>query len=252
MIRDVGESWSCHHRVEVLLHPMMVQPYCRTLHAMPSLIYARSYPCRHSFRMRQQFRRVDDDRRRPYFQMMMEVFLHLLELHLVRRLDDKARHLDVVLHLVRQLGVQLVLLGVLQILDEQNLVVLLPFLDVVHLLVDARLDAMVAVLVVVALADVEQRQLRMDCYPHVVGEEGSLFRRLQLLVQLVRLVRLVLVLQVLMVLRQQVLRVLLVEADELVLALLVQLEFQVGCEWSHRAAQLRHRSLLVMVQRLPS
>jgi hypothetical protein len=59
---------------------------------------------------------------------------------------------------------------------------------------------MVAVLVVVALADVERRQLRMDCYLHVVGEEGSLFRRLQ------QLVRQVLVLQVLMELRQQVLR----------------------------------------------
>lgn len=185
MIRDVGESWSCHHRVEELLHPMMVQPYCRTLHATPSLIYARSCPCRHSFRMRQQFRRVDGDRHHPYFQMMMEVFRHLLVLHLVRHLDDKALHLDVVLHLVRQLGVHLVLLDVLQILDVLNLVVLLPFLDVVRLLVDAHLDAMVAVLVVVALADVERRQLRMDCYLHVVDEEGSLFRRLQQLEYLV-------------------------------------------------------------------
>ena len=115
--------------------------------------------------------------------MMMEVFRHLLVLHLVRRLGDKVRHLDVVRHLVRQLGVHLVLLGELQILDVLNLVVLLPFLDVVHLLVDAHLDAMVAVLVVVALADVERRQLRMDCYLHVVGEEGSLFRQLEYRVQ---------------------------------------------------------------------
>jgi len=133
--------------------------------------------------MRQQFRRVDGDRRHPYFQMMMEVFRPLLVLHLVRRLGDKVRHLDVVRHLVRQLGVHLVLLGELQILDVLNLVVLLPFLDVVHLLVDAHLDAMVAVLVVVALADVERRQLRMDCYLHVVGEEGSLFRQLEYRVQ---------------------------------------------------------------------
>ena len=197
MIRDVGESWSCHHRVEELLHPMMVQPYCRTLHATPSLIYARSYPCRHSFRMRQQFRRVDGDRRHPYFQMMMEVFRPPLVLHLVRRLDDKALHLDVALHLVRQLGVHLVLLGELQILDVLNLVVLLPFLDVVHLLVDSHLDAMVAVLVVVALADVERRQLRMDCYLHVVGEEGLRFRQLEYRVQQAL---------VQMELRQQVLR----------------------------------------------
>jgi len=150
--------------------------------------------------MRQQFRRVDGDRRHPYFQMMMEVFRHLLVRPLVRHLDDKALHLDVVLHLVRQLGVHLVLLDVLQILDVLNLVVLLPFLDVVHLVQDVLLDAMVAVLVVLALADEERRQLRMDCYPHVVGEGGSLFRRLQ------QLVLQVLVPQVLMVLRQQVLR----------------------------------------------
>jgi hypothetical protein len=201
--------------------------------------------------MRQQFRRVDGDRHHPYFQMMMEVFRHLLVLHLVLHLDDKALHLDVVLHLVRQLGVHLVLLDVLQILDVLNLVVLLPFLDVVHLLVDAHLDAMVAVLVVVALADVERRQLRMDCYLRVAGEEGSLFRRLR------QLERLVLVLQVQMELRQQVLRnleqlVLLEVARGLVLAQPVQLEFQVGYGWSHRAARLQHRSLLVMVQRLPS
>jgi len=147
--------------------------------------------------MRQQFRRVDGDRHHPYFQMMMEVFRHLLVLHLVLHLDDKVLHLDVVLHLVRQLGVHLVLLDVLQILVVLNLVVLLPFLDVVHLLVDAHLDAMVAVLVVVALADVERRQLRMDCYLRVAGEEGLLFHHLAYRVQQVL---------VQMELRQQVLR----------------------------------------------
>jgi hypothetical protein len=129
--------------------------------------------------------------------MMMEVFRHLLVLHLVRRLDDKGLRLVVVLHPVRQLGVNLVLLDALQILGVLLLDVNLPFLDVVHLVQDAHRDAMVAVLVVVALVDVERRQLRMDCYLHVVGEEGSLFRRLQQLVRQV-LVR--------MEFRQQVLR----------------------------------------------
>jgi hypothetical protein len=60
-----------HFHVEVPLHLEMVPPYCRTLHAKPSLIYERSYLCRHSYRMRQQYRRVDDDHRHPYFQMLV-------------------------------------------------------------------------------------------------------------------------------------------------------------------------------------
>jgi len=129
--------------------------------------------------MRQQFRRVDGDRRHPYFQMMMEVFRHLLVRRLVRRLDDMGLRLVVVLHPVRRLGVNLVLLDAPQILGVLILDVNLPFLDVVHLVQGAHRDAMVAVLVVVALADVERRQLRMDYCLHAVGEEGLLSHQLR-------------------------------------------------------------------------
>jgi hypothetical protein len=127
--------------------------------------------------MRQQFRRVDGDRRHPCSQMMMEVFLHLLVHLTVRHLDGMGNRLDVVHHLRhlgrlgRQLGVHLVLLGVLQILDELILGENLPCQGVVLLLVDALQVAMVVALVDVALADVELRQWRRGYCPHVVGAE---------------------------------------------------------------------------------
>jgi hypothetical protein len=124
--------------------------------------------------MRQQFRRVDGDRRRPYFQMMMEVFRRLFRLQLVHRLDDMAILLDVQHHRDRRLDEHLVLMDVLQNLDELNLDANLPCQDVVLLLVDVRLDAMVVVLVVVALVGAELRQLRMDYFRHVVGAEDLL------------------------------------------------------------------------------
>ena len=160
MNRDEDELLSHHYRVEEQLHPAMVQPYCRTLHATPSWIYERSYPCRHSFRMRQRYRHVDDDRRHPYFQTMMEVLIHLDHLmkeHLLRP-DGMAIHLDVLLLVHHQ--------DVLQNLDELHQGANLSYQDVLLPVPDAHLGAMVVVLVDVALVDVgsHQRQLRTDYF----------------------------------------------------------------------------------------
>ena len=89
---------------------------------------------------------------------------HLHQVHLVNGMDLKmlVRHQYVVgnyLFLFRRLLVE-VRQDVLQNLDEQNLVVLPPFLDEVHLFL------------VVAVVDAELRHLlKMDCYQDVVGVE---------------------------------------------------------------------------------
>jgi hypothetical protein len=183
--------------------------------------------------MHQQYRRVDDDLRHPYFQMRMVVLIHLLHLgHQMKvhhYLDGKEIHRDE-LHPVHRLNLVDVNLDlqvdVLQNLDEQNLDVLLPYLDVVHLVQDVLLDEVDVVQVDVALVDVaSMRPLRMDCYQPVVDVEDSLQRQdLQRQVSLHRW----LVQMRLEVVAQQVLGQL-VRID--------LLEFLIGYELSHRAAR---------------
>jgi hypothetical protein len=134
--------------------------------------------------MHQQYHRVDDDLRRPYFQMRMVVLIRLPHLgHQMKArhyLDGKEIHRDVhLLNLVHPLVVNLDLqVGALQNLDEQNLDALLPCLDVVHLVQYVLLDEVGAVQVDVALVDVASlRQLRMDCYQRAVDAEDSLQRQ---------------------------------------------------------------------------
>jgi hypothetical protein len=101
-------------------------------------------------------RHVDGDRRHPYFQMMMAELIHL-DHHLteLRPLDGMANHLGA---LRRRLHLEHLFLDVLQSLDVLNLDALLPFLVGCLLVLDAHLDAMVAVLVGVALVDVESHR----------------------------------------------------------------------------------------------
>jgi hypothetical protein len=135
--------------------------------------------------MHQQCRRVDDDLRHLYFQMRMVVLIrlrhlgHQMTVH--HYLDDMEIHRDELhpvhrLNLVHPLVVNLDLqVDVLQNLGEQNLDVLLPYLDVVHLVQDVLLDEVDVVQVDVALVDVASlRPLRMDCYQHAVDVEDSL------------------------------------------------------------------------------
>jgi hypothetical protein len=186
--------------------------------------------------MHQPYRRVDDDLRHPYFQMRMVVLIRLRRLpHLGHQmtehhyLDDREIHLDE-LHLVHRLNLVDVNLDlqvdVLQNLGEQNLDVLLPYLDVVHLVQDVLLDEVDVVQVDVALVDVASlRPLRMDCYQHAVDVEDSLQQLdLQQLVSLHPTLELMGLEDV----AQQVLGQ---------LAQIDLLEFLIGYELSHRAAR---------------
>ena len=114
---------------------------------------------------------------------------------------------------------------VLQNLDEQNLDVRRPYLDVLHLVQDVLLDEVDVVQVDVALVDVaSQRQLRMDYFQHVGDVEDYLLQqdlpqvflhRELVLMSLVVVVRLELGLP----------------------ARIDLLEFLIGYELSHRAAR---------------
>jgi hypothetical protein len=105
--------------------------------------------------------------------------LHLHQVHLVNGKDLKMMvlHLYVVGNFLFQLRHLLgaVRLDVLQNLDEQNLVALLPFLVVVHLvvvLVDAELRHLLRMDYFQDVVDVELRhQLRMDYFLDVVQLE---------------------------------------------------------------------------------
>jgi hypothetical protein len=183
--------------------------------------------------MHQQYRRVDDDLRHPYFQMRTVALIrlphlgHQMKVH--HYLDDMEIHLDE-LHPVHRLNLVDVNLDlqvdVLQNLGEQNLDALLPYLDAAHLVQDVLLDEVDVVQVDVALVDVASlRPLRMDCYQHVVDVEDSLQR--QDLQQLVSL-HPVLELMELEDVAQQVLGQ---------LAQIDLLEFLIGYELAHRAVR---------------
>jgi hypothetical protein len=137
--------------------------------------------------MHQQYRRVDDDLRHPYFQMLV-VWIHRRHLghqmKVLRFLGDMEIRPDELhlLNLVHQLilvDVNLDLqVDVLQNLDEQNLDVRRPYLDVLHQVQDVLLDEVDVVQVVVALVGVALlRQLRMDYFQHVVDVEDYLLQQ---------------------------------------------------------------------------
>jgi hypothetical protein len=114
---------------------------------------------------------------------------------------------------------------VLQNLDEQNLDVRRPYLDVLHLVQDVLLDEVDVVQVDVALVDVaSQRQLRMDYFQHVGDVEDYLLQ--QDLPQVF--------------LHRELVLMSLVVVVRLELGLPAQidlLEFLIGYELSHRAAR---------------
>jgi hypothetical protein len=114
---------------------------------------------------------------------------------------------------------------VLQNLDEQNLDVRRPYLDVLHLVQDVLLYEVDVVQVDVALVDVaSQRQLRMDYFQHVGDVEDYLLQ--QDLPQVF--------------LHRELVLMSLVVVVRLELGLPAQidlLEFLIGYELSHRAAR---------------
>lgn len=140
------------------------------------------------------------------------------------RLDEL--HLLNLVHQLILVDVNLDLqVDVLQNLDEQNLDVRRPYLDVLHLVQDVLLDEVDVVQVDVALVDVaSQRQLRMDYFQHVGDVEDYLLQ--QDLPQVF--------------LHRELVLMSLVVVVRLELGLPAQidlLEFLIGYELSHRAAR---------------
>ena len=132
----------------------------------------------------------------------MDHLLHHLvhhPLHLVNDMDRAmlVRHLYVVGNYLFRFRRLLVVVhqDVLQNLDEQNLVVLLPFLDVAHrfladVVVDAELRHQLRKDYFLDVVDVELRhQLRMDCYQDVAQLVSHLVQEELLVLQLLLLLQ---------------------------------------------------------------
>jgi hypothetical protein len=160
--------------------------------------------------------------------------------------DDKEIHQDVLnlahLLLLDVMNLERLFLGVLQNLDVLHQDVNLSYLVAVHLVLVAPLDVMLAVLVDVALADVESHQLRMGYFLRAedVADYSQPDQELALLV-----------FHQLSLVHQMLVQLELLGVQEL--ALLDLLEYQVDYVSPHRVERSPHQSLPVMaLLQLPS
>jgi hypothetical protein len=162
MLHDACELEFCHHREEQLRHQVVVLAYCRIHRVKPYVIFVyvlTSYL--HSFQMHHlRHRVVVDDRHQDvadhHSVLLLLVYLIYKEKMMELNFLDAVQNLD---HLMQDA----VRLDVQQNLDEQNLDVIPPFLDVVR-------QFLVNPQVVVADAEL-LNQLKMDCFLDVVDAE---------------------------------------------------------------------------------